>query len=267
MNCSTPDFPVHHQHQELAQTHVHWVSDAIQPTHPLLSPSPPAFSLFQHQGLLQWVSSSQYVAKVSELQLHHQSFQLIFRTNFLYSWLVWSPCSPRDSQESSTPQFKRISYLALSFLYGPAVIPIPTALTRWTFVGKVMSMLFNMLSTFVIAFLPRSKGLLISWLQSPSAVILESKKMKSVTVSITSPSICYEVMVPDVMILAFWMMSFKPAFSLFSFRLISRLFSSPSLSAIRIVPSIHLRLLIFLLAIFNPAYDSSSPGFCMMYST
>ena len=86
------------------------------------------------------------------------------------------------------------------------------ALTRWTFVGKVMSLLFNTLYKFVIAFLPRSKCLLISWLQSPSAVILEPKKIKSLTVSIVSPSICHEVMAPDAMILVFWMLSFKTSF-------------------------------------------------------
>ena len=87
------------------------------------------------------------------------------------------------------------------------------SLTVWTFVSKVMSLFFNMLSTFVIAFLPRSKRLLISWLQSPSVVTLEPKKIKSVTVSIVSPSIYHEVMGPDAMILVFWMLSFKPAFS------------------------------------------------------
>ena len=89
------------------------------------------------------------------------------------------------------------------------------ALARWTFVDKVMSLLFNMLSRLDIIFLPRSKRLLISWLQSSSAVILEPKKIKSVTVSIVSPSICHEVMGPDAMILVFWMLSFKPTFSLF----------------------------------------------------
>ena len=87
------------------------------------------------------------------------------------------------------------------------------ALTRQTFVGKVMSLLFNMLSRFVIAFLPKSKCLLISWLQWPSAVILEPKKIKSLTISIVSPSICHKVMGPDAMILVFWMLSFKPTFS------------------------------------------------------
>ena len=119
------------------------------------------------------------------------------------------------------------------------------ALTRWTFVGKVMSLLCNMLSTLVIAFLLRSKHLLISWLQSPSAVILEPKKIKSVTVYIVSPSVCHEVMGLDAMILVFWMWSFKPAFSLSSFTFIKRLFSSSSLSAIRVVSSAYLRLLIF----------------------
>ena len=118
------------------------------------------------------------------------------------------------------------------------------ALTRWTFVGKVMSLLFNMLSRLVITFLPRSKRLLISWLQSPSAVILEPPKIKSLTVSIVYPSIFHEIMGPDAMFLVFWMLSFKPTFSLFSFTFFKKLFSS-SLSAIRVVSSAYLRLLIF----------------------
>ena len=107
------------------------------------------------------------------------------------------------------------------------------ALSRWTSVSKVMSLLFNMLSRLVIAFLPRSKHLLISWLQSPFTMILEPKEIKSVIVSIVSLSICHEVMGPDVLILVFWMLRFKPAFSLSSFTFIKRLFSSSSLSAIR----------------------------------
>ena len=106
------------------------------------------------------------------------------------------------------PQFESISSLALSFLYSPAFNPYMAtgktiALTRWTFVGKVMSLLFNMLSRLIITFLPRSKHLLISWLQSPSAVILELPKIKSLTISVVSPSICHEVMGPDAMILVF----------------------------------------------------------------
>ena len=100
------------------------------------------------------------------------------------------------------------------------------ALTRWTSVGKVMSLLFNMLFRLVITFLPRSKHLLISWLQSPSAVIWEPRKIKSETVYTVSPSISHEVMGPDAMILVFWMLNFKPIFSLSSLTFINRLFSS-----------------------------------------
>ena len=127
------------------------------------------------------------------------------------------------------------------------------ALTRWTFLGKVMSLLLNMLSRLVITFIPRRKCLLISWLQSPSAVILETKKIKSLTVSIVSPFICHEVMGPDAMILVFYMLSFLPTFSLSSFTFIKRLLSSSSLSAIRVLSSAYLRLLIFLPAILIPA--------------
>ena len=126
------------------------------------------------------------------------------------------------------------------------------ALNRWTFVSKVISLLFNMLSRLVITFLPKRKCLLVSRLQSPSAVILEPKKIKSVTISIVSPSICYEVMGLDAMIFIFWMLSFKPNFSLSSFTFIKRLFSSSSLSA-RVVSSAYLRLLIFLPATLIPA--------------
>jgi len=129
-----------------------------------------------------------------------------------------------------------------------------------------MTLLFNMLSRFVIAFLPRSKHLLILWLQSPSTVILEPRKIKFVTVSNFPPSICHEVMGLDAMILVFWMMSFKSALSLSSFTLIKRLFSSSLLSAIRVLSSAYLRLLIFLLAILIPACHSFSLAFCMMYS-
>ena len=140
------------------------------------------------------------------------------------------------------------------------------ALNIRTFVGKVMSLLVNMLSRFVTAFLSRSKCLFISWLQSPSAVILEPKKIESVTISTVSPSICHEVIGPEAMILAFWMLSFKSAFSLSSFTFIKRFFSSSLLSVIRVVLSAYLRLLIFLPAILIPACALSSPAFHMMYS-
>ena len=115
MDCSTAGFPVPHHLSEPAQTHVHWVGDAIQPSHPLSSASPPALNLSQHQGLFQWVGSSHQVAKVLELQL--QSFQGIFRVDFLENRLVWSPFSPRDSEESySTPQLKGIYSLKVEIL-------------------------------------------------------------------------------------------------------------------------------------------------------
>jgi len=141
-----------------------------------------------------------------------------------------------------------------------------TALTRWTFVSKVLSLHFNKLSMFVMDFLPRTKHLLILWLQSPSAVIWEPRKIKSVTVSIVSPFICHEVMGPDAMILVFWTLGFKPTFSLSSFTFIKRRFSSSSLSIIRVMSSAYLRLLIFLRAILIPACAPSSPVFLMMYS-
>ena len=123
-----------------------------------------------------------------------------------------------------------------------------------------------MLSRLVIIFLPRSKRLLISWLQSPSVVILEPRKIKSATVSIVSPLICHEVMEMDVMILVFQILSFKPTILLSSFTFIKRLFSTSILYSIKVVSSAYLRLLIFLPAILIPACASTSPEFLMMYS-
>ena len=182
MDCSTPGFPVHHCLPEFAQTHAHWVSDVIQPSHLLLPPSPPAFSLSQHQGFFQWVSSSRQVAKVLELQLQHQSFQWIFRVGFLQDWLVWSPFCPRDSEVSSpTPPFESINSSVLSLLYGPTLTSIHDYWKYHSFdymdlVSKVISQLLNTLRKFVKTFLPNSKHLFISWLQSPSTVIWGPKK-------------------------------------------------------------------------------------------
>ena len=172
-------------------------------------------------------------------------------------------CCQRDSQEASlTPQFQSINSLMFRPLYGPTLTSSMTnrkiiALTIQTFVGKVRSLLFNILSRFVIAFLPRSKHLLISWLQSPYAVILEPKKIKPVIVFIVSPSICHEVTGLEAMIFVFWMLSFKPAFSLSSFTFIKRPFSSSSPFALRVVSFAHLRFLIFLLAILFPLLQTT----------
>ena len=147
----------------------------------LLPPNPS-----QHQSLFQWVNSSHQVTKVSELQLQHQSFQWILRTDFLWDLLVWSTCCSKDFQESSpAPQFKSVNYLVLSLLYS-STLNLRTWLlkkpwlwidTRQTFVDKVMSLLFNMLSQSVIAFLPRSKCVLISW-ELLSAVIFGVQENK-----------------------------------------------------------------------------------------
>ena len=123
-------------------------------------------------------------------------------------WVAF-PLSRGSSQPRDQTQ---VSHIAGRFFTSWATITTgkTIALTRQTFVSKVISLLFNMLSRMVISFLSRSKRLLISWLQSPPAVILEPKKIKSATVSIVSPSICYEMMGPDAMIFVFWMLSFKP---------------------------------------------------------
>ena len=125
MNCSTPGLPVHHHLPEFTQTHIHPVSDAIQPSHPLSSLSPPASNPSQNQSLFQWVNSSHEVAKVLEFQLQHHSLQRIPRTDLLQNGLVGSPCSPKDSQESfPTPQFKSLNSPVLSFLHSPTLTSI-----------------------------------------------------------------------------------------------------------------------------------------------
>ena len=161
--------------------------------------------------------------------------------------MVRSPCSPRDSQESSpTPQFKSINSLALSLLFGPTHICIwllekkNTALSFQTYISKVMSLLFDTPSELIIAFLPRSKSLSISWLQWQSAVIVESKKINSVTVfCFFPPFICHDMMRLDAMIFIFWMLSFKQTFSFSSFTFIKRIFSFSLVSATRVVSSAH----------------------------
>ena len=195
---------------EFAETHVHWVDDVIQPSHPL-PPSSFAFSLSQHQGLFQWVSFSHQVAKVVKLQLQHQSFHeysglISFRFDLLAVQGTLKNLLQHHCLKVSILWYSVFFMVQLSHPYMTTGKTI--ALTRWNFVGKVMSLLFKMLSKFVIAFLPRSKCLLISWPQSLSTVILEAPTIKSVTASTFSPSICHKVMGLDVMILVFWMLHF-----------------------------------------------------------
>ena len=171
MNCSTPGLPVHHQLQEFTQTHVHWVSDAIQPSNPLSSPSPPALNLSQHQGLFKCVSSSHQVAKVLEFQLQHQSFQWIprtdlFRMDCLDLLAVQGTLKSLPQQHSSKASILQCSAFSIVQLSHPYMTTGKTiALTRQTFVGNAMSLIFNMLSRLVKTFLPRSKHLSISWLK------------------------------------------------------------------------------------------------------
>ena len=175
INRSTPGLPVHHQLPEFTQTQVHRVGDAIQPSHPLSSPSPPARNPSQHQGLFKWVSSSHQVARVLEFPLQHQSFQWTPRTDLLAIQGTLKSFLQHHSLKASILWCSGFFIVRLSHPYMTTGKTI--ALTRRTFVGKVRSLLFNMLSRLVITFLPRSKRLLISWLWSPSAVILEPKKI------------------------------------------------------------------------------------------
>ena len=204
MNCSTPGLPVHHQLPEFTQTQVHRVGDAIQPSHQLSSPSPPAPNPSQHQGIFQWVNSSHEVAKVLEFQLQHESVQWIPKTDLL--WMDWLDLlavqetlkSLLQHHSSKASIFQHSSFFTVQLSHPYMTTGKTIALTRQTSVGNIMSLLLNMLSRLVITFLPRSKRLLISWLQSQSPVILEPKKIKSDTVSTVSPSISYEVMGPDL---------------------------------------------------------------------
>ena len=178
--------------------------------HPLLLPPSisPSIRVFSNESTLviRWSKYWSFSFSISHSNEH--SGLISTRMDWLDLLAV------QGTQESSpTPQFKSIHSSVLSFLYSQLSHPYMTngktiALTRWTFVGKVMSLLFNMLSRLVITFLPKSKCLLISWLQSPSEVILEPRKIKSDTVSTVSPSISHEVMGRDAMILVFWMLSF-----------------------------------------------------------
>ena len=167
MDCHTPGFPFHHQLLEFTQTHVHRIGDAIQSSHPLASPSPPAFNLSQHQGLFKGVSSLHQVAKVLEFQLQqHPSKEHPGLISFRMDWLdllavqgTLKSLLQHNSSKASILQ--RSAFFTVQLLHPYMTTGKTIALTRWTFVGKVMSLLFNMLSRLVITFLPRSKRLLI----------------------------------------------------------------------------------------------------------
>ena len=170
-DCSTPGLPVHHQLLESTQTRVHWVSDVIQPSHPLSSPSPPAFNLSQHQSLFKWVSSSHQVAKVWEFRLISPSREYSRLISFRMDWLdllavqgTLKSLLQHHSSKASILQHSAFFMVQHSHPYTTTGKTI--ALTRQTFVSKVMSLPFNTLSRLVITILPRSRCLLIVWLQS-----------------------------------------------------------------------------------------------------
>ena len=208
MDCSTPGFPVRHQLPELTQTRVHHVGDAIQPSHPLSSPSP-AFNLSQHQifsnesvFLIRWPKYWSFSFSISPSKEY--SGLISFRMDWLDLLVVQGTLKSLIQHHSSKASILQQSAFFIVQLSHPYMTTGKTiALTRCTVVGKVMSLLLNMLSRLVITFLPRSKCLLISWLQSPSAVILEPPKIKSDTVSTVFPSISHEVMGLDAIIFVF----------------------------------------------------------------
>ena len=179
MNRSTSGLPVHHHLPEFTQTHFHWVRDAIQPSHPLSSPSPPAPNPSQHQSLFQWVNSSHEWPKYWSFSfsiIASKEIQALisFRTDWLDLLAVQGTLKSLLQHHSSKASILRRSAFFTVQLSHPYTTTGKTiALTRQTFVAKVMSLLLNMLSRLVITVLPRSQRLLISWLQSPSAVMLE----------------------------------------------------------------------------------------------
>ena len=168
MDHSMPGLPVHHQLLEFTQTHLHWFGDSIQPSHPLSSPSPPTFNLSQHHSLFKWVSSSNQVAKLLDFQLQHQSFQWTLMTHLLRMDLLDLLAVQRTlksflQHHSSKPSIlQRSAFFMVQLSHPYMTIGKTIILTRWTFVGKVMSLLFNILSRLVITFLPRSSSVQFS---------------------------------------------------------------------------------------------------------
>ena len=199
----------------------------------LLPPIPPTIRVFSNESTLpmRWPNYWSFSFSISPSNEHPGLIS--FRMDWLDLLSVQGTLKSLLQHHSSKASILRCSAFFIVQLSHPHMITGTKTLTRQTFVGKVMSLLFNMLSRLVIIFLLSSKHLLISWLQSPSAVILEPPKIESVTVSTVSPFICHKVMGPHAMILVFGMLSFKPTFSLSSFTFIKRLFSSFLLSAIR----------------------------------
>ena len=219
MDCSMPGFPVHHQLLELAKTHIHlswWCQLTILSCCPLLL-LPSIFPSIRSFPVSHFFTSGGQSNGVSAsvLPVNIQDWFPLELTGLI------SVQSKGLSRVFSSTTVQKHQFFLLSLLYDPTLTSIPDYWKNHSFDDmdfcqqRVFNMVFNMLSRLVIAFLVRRKHLLISWLQSPSAVILEPKRRKSITASTFSPSVCHEVMGPDAIILVFWMLSFKPAFSFF----------------------------------------------------
>ena len=196
----------------------------------LLPPIPPNIRVFSNESALHMRWPKYWSFSLSISPSNEYSGPISFRMDWLDLLTVQRTLkSLLHSSKASILQ--RSAFFIVQISHPSMTTGETITLTRRTFVDKVMSLLLNMLSRLVITFLPRSKHLLISWLQPPSAVILEPPKIRSATVSTVSPSICHEVTRPDAMILVFWMLSFKPTFSLSFFTFLKRLFSSSSCSS------------------------------------
>ena len=208
MDCNMPGFPVHHQLPELAQTHVHqsvMPSNRLILCHPLLLPSVfPSIRVFSSESVLR-IRWPKYWSFSFSISLSNEHPGLIsFRMDWLDFLAVQGTLKSFLQHHSSKASvLQRSAFFIVKLSHPYMTIGKTIALIRCTFVDKVISLLFNMLSRLVITFLPRSKHLLISRLQTPSAVILEPQNIKSVTVSIVTPSICHDVMGPDAMIFIF----------------------------------------------------------------
>ena len=195
MNHSMPGLPAHHQLPEFTQTHVHRVDDAIQPSHPLSSPShpapiPPSIRVFSNESTLHMRWPKYWSFSFSISPSNKYPGLISFRMHWLDILAVQGTLKSLLQHHSSKASILQLSAFFTVQLSHPYMTTGKTiALTRQTFVDKVISLLFNMISRLVITFLQRSKRLLISWLQSPSAVILEPKKTKSDTVFTVSRSI------------------------------------------------------------------------------
>ena len=221
MDCSMPGLSITNYQSLLKLMSIESVmpSNHVILCHPLLLPPPifPSIRVFSNESTLRMRGPKYWSFSFSIRPSNEHPGLISFRMDWLDLLVVQGTLNSLLQHHSSKASILRRSAFFIVQLSHPYMTTGKTiALSKWTLVGKVMSLLFNMLSRLVIAFLPRSKHLLISWLQSPSAVILEPKKIKSLTVSIVSPSISHEMVGSDAMIFVFWMLSFKPTFSLSS---------------------------------------------------